>query len=64
MEFIPLNKDKSPNVKEISPEYFQDNYNDLENAGLILGDDIIVLDFDGDNVNEDKICNFMLIIQL
>lgn len=59
MQFIPLKNDKSPSVKSISPEYYQTTFDNLENAGLILGEDIIVLDFDNDNINENKICDFI-----
>lgn len=59
MQFIPLKNDKSPNVIAISPEYYQTTFDNLENAGLILGEDIIVLDFDNDNISENIICDYI-----
>lgn len=59
MQFIPLKNDKSPNVKAVSPEFYQTTFDNLDNAGLILGEDVIVLDFDNDNINENIICDYI-----
>lgn len=59
MQFIPLKNDKSPNIKSMNQQYYQTTFDNLENAGLIIGDDVIVLDFDNDNINENIICDYI-----
>ena len=52
LKFLELNEDKSPKTNFSDTK---DSYEKLENAGLLLNDDIVVVDFDGDNKNESKI---------
>ena len=52
LKFLELNEDKSPKTNFTNTK---DSYEELENAGLLLNDDIVVVDFDGDNKNESKI---------
>ena len=52
LKFLELNEDKSPKTNFSDTK---DSYEDLENVGLLLNDDVVVVDFDGDNKNESKI---------
>lgn len=52
LKFLELNEDKSPKTNF---DDIKNSYEDLENAGLLLNDDVVVVDFDGDNINENKI---------
>ena len=52
LEFIELNEDKSPKTNFSDTK---ESFEDFENAGLLLNDDVVVVDFDGDNKNENKI---------
>ena len=51
LKFIELNVDKSPVNRNITYSSLEE----LENAGLLLNDNTVVADFDGDNKNEGKI---------
>lgn len=44
---------------ELKPECYYNNYDKLHNAGFIIGNDIIVLDFDNDNKQENQIINYI-----
>ena len=52
LKFLELNEDKSPKTTFSDTK---DSYEDLENAGLLLNDDVVVVDFDGDNKIENII---------
>lgn len=52
LKFLELNEDKSPKTNFTDTK---NSYEELENAGLLLNDEIVVVDFDGDNKNESKI---------
>lgn len=54
-KFIELNEDKSP----ISRSVTYPSCEELENAGLLLNDKVVVVDFDGDNKNESKIWEYL-----
>lgn len=58
MKFIELNNNKEP-LKPLIEASYSSKYEDFKNAGVILGKDIIVLDFDGDNNNESEIIKFI-----
>lgn len=58
MNFIKINNKKRP-VTPFDKKFYSNNYNQWNNVGFIIGKDIIVLDFDGDNDNEDKIVDFI-----
>lgn len=58
MQFIKLDNKKRPLTK-MDIRYYKNNYNDWNNAGVILGTEIIVLDFDGDNDNEENIISYI-----
>ena len=51
LKFIELKEDKSPINRDIT----YSSCEKLENAGLLVNEDIVVSDFDGDNINESKI---------
>ena len=52
LKYIELNEDKSPINRDITYSSLEK----LENAGLLLNNKVVVVDFDGDNKNESKIC--------
>lgn len=58
MKFIETNSNKVP-VTKLEEQFYSDSVEQLNNAGLIIGNDIVVLDFDGDNVNEEQIMNYI-----
>lgn len=53
--FIELNEDKSPINRSVT----YPSYEELENVGLLLTDNTVVVDFDGDNKNENKILEYL-----
>lgn len=55
LKYIELNEDKSP----ISRSATYPSCEELENAGLLLNDKVVVVDFDGDNKNESKIWEYL-----
>lgn len=58
MNFIKLNNQKRPLTK-FHPKFYSDNYNQWNNVGFIIGNNIIVLDFDNDNENEKQIISYI-----
>ena len=55
LKFLELNEEKQPVTS------FDTTYTDLDkldNAGLLLNNKVVVVDFDNDNVNEDKIIDY------
>lgn len=55
LKFIELNEDKQPVTT------FDTTYTDLDkldNAGLLLNGKVVVVDFDNDNINEDRIIEY------
>lgn len=56
LKFLELNEDKSPKTNFTDTK---NSYEELENAGLLLNDEIVVVDFDGDNKNESKIWEYL-----
>ena len=55
LKFLELNDQKQP-VTSFDITYT--SLDKLENAGLLLNNKVVVVDFDNDNVNEDKIINY------
>ncbi len=53
--FIELKENKSPVNRGVT----YSSYKELENAGLLLNDKVVVVDFDGDNENENKIWEYL-----
>ena len=51
LRFIELNQDKSPKTDYSVTYPTMDN---LENAGLMLNNDVVLIDFDGDNKEKEK----------
>ena len=51
LRFIELNQDKSPRTDYSVTYSTMDN---LENAGLMLNNDVVLIDFDGDNKEKEK----------
>lgn len=58
MHFIKINNQKRP-VTKFNPKFYKDNYDQWNNVGFIIGNDIIVLDFDNDNINEKQIIKYI-----
>lgn len=58
MNFIKLNNQKIP-ITKYNPKFYKDNYNEWNNVGFIIGNNIIVLDFDNDNLNEKQITDYI-----
>lgn len=58
MNFIKLNNQKRP-LTPFNPKFYSDNYNRWNNAGFVIGNDVIVLDFDNDNENEKIIIDYI-----
>lgn len=55
LKYVELKENKSP----ISLRKKYDGFEDLENAGVLLNDNVVLIDFDNDNINEDKIINYI-----
>ena len=55
LKYLELNEDKQPVTS------FDTTYTDLDkldNAGLLLTNNVVVVDFDNDNINEDRIVEY------
>lgn len=57
MKYIELKEDKSPITENYKRRY--DTFDNLENAGVILNDNVVLIDFDKDNKNESKIIEYI-----
>ena len=55
LKFLELNDEKQP-VTSFDTTYT--SLDKLDNAGLLLNNKVVVVDFDNDNVNEDKIIDY------
>ena len=55
LQFIELNEDKSPKNRDIT----YSSYEKFENAGMLINNETVVTDFDGDNKNESKILGYL-----
>lgn len=55
LKFIELNEEKEPINRSVT----YSSCEKLENAGLLLNDKVVVVDFDGDNKNESKILEYL-----
>ena len=55
VKFLELKDNKQPLTKF---NVLHDSYDNLRNAGLMLNEKVVVVDFDGDNKCEEKIINF------
>lgn len=58
MYFVNLDNKKRPRTK-LNPKYYSNSYDTLHNAGFIIGNNVIVLDFDNDNKQENEIMNYI-----
>ena len=56
LKYIELNEDKSP--KDGKRNVFHTSFDNLENAGLQLNNNVVVVDFDNDNTNEKEIIEY------
>jgi len=56
MKFVELNNDKSPKYGLTMTHKIMEC---LENAGVLLNTKVVLVDFDNDNVNEEKIVNYI-----
>lgn len=59
LKYIELNNDKTPKNKGKLDKEIYESFDNLENAGVLLNDNVVLIDFDGDNINEDKIINYI-----
>jgi len=58
MNFIKLNNQKRP-VTQFHPKFYKSDYKQWNNAGFVIGNNVIVLDFDNDNKNEKQITDYI-----
>ena len=59
MHFIKVNNQKRP-LTPFDPKYYSNDYNRLNNSAFIIGDDVMILDFDGDNPNDKSIIDYII----
>lgn len=59
LEFIELTKNKSPKNRGKLRDHIVNSFENLENAGLILNCNTILVDFDGDNIDENKTIDYI-----
>lgn len=59
MQFIELNNDKSPKTKGKLDKIAYNSFDNLENAGVLLNDTVVLVDFDNDNKNERRIIDYI-----
>ena len=59
MQFIELNNDKSPKTKGKLDKITYNSFDNLENAGVLLNDTVVLVDFDNDNKNEHQIIDYI-----
>lgn len=59
MQFIELNNDKSPKNKGKLDRITYNSFDNLENAGVLLNDTVVLVDFDNDNKNERQIIDYI-----
>jgi putative DNA primase/helicase len=55
LKYIELKENKEP----INRSIIYSSYEELENAGLLINDTVVVVDFDNDNKNEKKILEYL-----
>ena len=55
LKYVELKEDKSP----ISLRKKYDNFDNLENAGVMLNDNVVLIDFDNDNKKENQIIEYI-----
>ena len=60
MLYIPLNYNKEPIIPQVIPQNCVADLDKLENAGILLPKDIVVIDFDGHNTNEKHYVDWLL----
>ena len=58
MNFIKLNNQKRP-ITQFHPKFYISDYKQWNNVGFVIGNNIIVLDFDNDNKNESQITDYI-----
>ncbi len=56
LKYIELNENKQPVT---SFDITHTSFVDLNNAGLLLNSNVVVVDFDNDNINEEKIVSYL-----
>lgn len=59
LEFIELTERKGPKKKGKLRDHILHSFEDLENAGMVLNEDTVLVDFDNDNTNENKIIQYI-----
>ena len=55
LKYIELKENKEPVNRSIT----YSSCEELENAGVLIDDETVVTDFDGDNKNESKILGYL-----
>lgn len=66
LRFVRINDDKNPIEKWKDSHNLSNDYKNLRGAALVIPEGIVVIDFDGDNLNKDgvsqdeKIINYLL----
>ncbi len=58
MHYVALNNEKKP-LTPLEQRFYKNDYHNLNSAGVILGNNVIVLDFDNDNDNEEEIIKYI-----
>ena len=58
LKFIELNSDKTPKVNGKIDKMTYNTCENLENAGVLLNENVVLVDFDNDNINEQKIIDY------
>ena len=59
LNFIELTERKGPKKKGKLRDHILHSFENLENAGLLLNDNVVLIDFDSDNINESKIIEYI-----
>jgi putative DNA primase/helicase len=60
MHYIPLKADKSPAVSKVDIKYAKEIIDpEWQDVGVLLPNDVVVVDFDGDNPNEKHYINWL-----
>lgn len=59
LEYIELTEEKKPKKRGNLRANIIYSFEDVENAGILLKDDVVLVDFDNDNTNESKIIQYI-----
>lgn len=59
LEFIELTENKNPKHRGKLRDHIVYSFENLENVGLLLNDNVVIVDFDNDNIDEYKIIDYI-----